>query len=889
MLVGRDGEIAFVGAALDRACSDEATVLRISGDPGIGKTALLDVAEVRATGMGMTVVRFTAVESESGIPSSALDLIVDLLGGDSDSAASPAAVLTALSHACRSGPLALLIDDIQWLDHQSMGALAFACRRLQADPVAVLLACRTVAASDTPFDSFPRLHLEPLTIDESVRLLERSAPEMPSDVAAQVALELAGVPLALVGIRHLLTTDELAGNAPLPSPVPVGRGVQLRYAQGWEVLGEDGRRALTLLAADDTADPTVISAGLEALGLDLGALLPAEVQGLVRLDLVPRFVHPLARAAVHGAARAQWTRESHAALGEVLQRRGDVRGLRHRALGSVGPDEGIAADLEAAALWLATDVPGRASQLAQLSADLSPDPADRRRRLLQAAETCSDAQNALRLATQTLAGGPDPNLQARATFVVVDNLHGADPSTLIQLLNGVDREHVDPDLATELLGRMTWTAMENADLALVDRLVGVMSTSHRDDDWVLQSAMGSALMFLGRNDPAVQALRRAERLSATLDPTSMSTDLLTGWAIIPGWLGEDDSATRSRFRRMDQLLRSHDRPIDQVYADFFGAERARREGGWDRAISLLTHEIAVLDALGYPAGVDEARLAGLHAYRGDEEAAQDHIAAAQQAFARRPSPWLELWVAQARGALALTLGRPEEAVSVLTTMRAVPFLGRGCRDAVIVGLVDLVEALVERGDPHAAAAVTAEVEERIHGLVDPLGMALVARCQALTRQSEAEDLLTMALDELERTAEVFEQARTHLHLGEHLRRTRRRRLSRTHLQAAVEAFSYVGARPWAARAHRELIASGERTAPRDPELESGEAELTPQELRVALEVARGLSNAQVAGVLFLSTKTVEFHLGKVYRKLGVRSRGGLAQALGNRGLLDIGG
>ena len=889
MLVGRDGEIDLIGEALRRARNERATVLRISGDPGIGKTALLDVAETQATAHAMAVVRFTAVESESGIPSSALDLMLGLLGRRADQSTSPATFLEALTHSSRSRPLALLVDDIQWLDDQSMGALAFACRRLLADPVAVLLACRTSGASDTPFDHFPRIHLEPLTIEQSIALLHQSAPEMPADVAGHVARELAGVPLALTGVRDLLSPQELAGRHPLPSPVPVDHAVQVRYAAGWGALDDEGRRALTLLAADDTADPTVIVAGLQVLGLDLGALLPAERRGLVHLDRVPRFVHPLARAAVHGAAPSQWTRESHAALGEVLRTRRDVRGLRHRALGSAGPDEEIAAELEAAAVWLAPDAPGRAGLVAQLSADLSPDPADRQRRLVLAAENSADSENAVRLATQVLATGPAPNLQARATFVIADNLHGADPATLLRLLNGVDREHVDPQLATELLSRLTWTAMENADLTLLDRLITVMGPAARGDDWVLLSAMGSALMFLGRNEPAVQALRRAAELSAGLDPAALSTDLLTGWAVIPGWLGEDDSAARSRFRQMDQLLRAHDRPIDQVYADFFGAERVRREGGWDRAISLLTHEIAILHALGYPEGVDEARLACLYAYRGDEEATRIHLPAAQRAFARRASPWLELWVTQARGALALTMGRPEEAVSVLGALRAVPFLGRGCRDAVIAGLVDLVEALVEVGDRRTAAAVTAEVEARVEGLVDPLGKALVARCRALTQRADAEELLTHALEEFDRTAEVFEQARTHLHLGEHLRRTRRRRLSRTHLMAADEAFNYVGARPWAARAHRELIASGERTAPQDPASGGVDAELTPQELRVALEVARGLSNAQVGGALFLSVKTVEFHLGKVYRKLGVRSRGGLAQALGSAGLLDIGG
>jgi DNA-binding CsgD family transcriptional regulator len=886
VLVGRDGELQQVGEALRCACAGTAAVLRISGDPGIGKTALLDAAEDLATANGMAVVRLTAVEPESGIPSSALDMLLARLGHRRRSTAS-SALLAALSHASRQRPLAVLVDDIQWLDDRSMAALAFACRRLLADPVAVVLACQPSAATDSPFDSFPLLTLAPLTDEASRRLLAQSAPELPTDVADSVARELAGVPLALVGVRDLLTPEQLAGATPLPSPVPVDRAVQVRYARGWGTLDADGQRAVTLLAADDTADPTVVLAALARLGLGMEALLPAESQGLVRLDRVPRFTHPLARAAVHAVAPAQWTREAHAVLGEVLRARRDARGLRHRALGSAGPDEEIAGELEQAAARTAAHSAARASLLAQLAADLSPDPLDRERRLLQAAESTPDAHAAVRMATQVLEGVIDPNLRARAIFVLADNLHGADPTTVIDHLRRVDRARVEPALATALLSRLTWTAMENADLDLLSRLVSAMQRSELEENWVLLSAMGSALMFLGRNGPAVTALRRAAQLSSTLDPASLSMDLLTAWAMVPWWLGEDDEQSRARFRVMDQLLRAHGRPIDQVYSDFFGAERARRDGGWERAVSLLTHEIAILDALGYPAGIDHARLAGLHAYRGDEQATMIHVAAAREAFASRPSPWLELWATQARGALAHSLGRPTEAVSVLAPLRAVPFLGRGCRDAVFAGLVDLVEALVETGDRSAGREVAEELATRAEGLVDPLGSALVARCRGLTRRDGADELLTGALDELDRTAEVFERARTHLHLGEHLRRTHRNRLSREHLRQAAETFAMLGAAPWAQRANRELLASGERSLAGTRRQDSADAELTPQELRIALEVARGHSNAQVAAHLFLSTKTVEFHLGKIYRKLGVRSRGGLAQALASRGLLDV--
>jgi len=888
VLFGRDGEIKQIGAELQRARDGRASVMRISGDPGIGKTALLDAAEQMATSSGMAVVRLTAIESESAIPSSALDLLLDRLGHRPETPGSPAALLEALSLASRRGPLAVLVDDIQWLDDRSMTALAFACRRLLADPVAVVLVCQPSAAADTPFGSFPLVTLKPLSIEHSVEVLGHSAPELAPDVAGEVARELAGVPLALVGVRDLLTPHELAGSAPLPSPVPVDRAVQVRYASGWDALDVQGQRAVTLLAADDTADPTVILAGLGKLGLGMEALLPAELHGLVSLDRIPRFTHPLARAAVHAVAPPQWAREAHAALGEVLRERRDVRGLRHRALGSAGPDEEIAADLESAATRLAPHSPGRASLLAQLAADLSPDPADRQRRLLQAAEANPDSDSAVRMATAVFGSVTDPNMRARATFVVADNLHGADPATVIDLLSTVDHEHVDPALATALLSRLAWTAMEDADVDLLSRLISAMDRKGSGDDWVLLAAMGSAQMFLGRNEPAVEALRRAERLSSALDPTSFSMDLLTAWAMVPNWLGADDSAARSRFHLMEKLLRAHGRPIDLVYADFFGAERARRDGGWDRAVSLLTHEIAILHALGYPDGVDQARLASLHAYRGHEEAALNHLAAAQVAFTRRPSPWLELWSTQARGALALSLGRTQEAIGLLSPLRAVPFLGRGCRDALITGLGDLVEALVETGDRGTGAAVADEVEARTRGLVDPLGAALVARCRALTRPADADELLAHALEEIDRTADAFEYARTHLHLGEHLRRTRRRLLSRTHLREADEAFTLLGATPWAARARRELLASGEQIGTRAQHAQAGEQALTPQELRVALEVARGQSNNQVAARLFLSAKTVEFHLGKTYRKLGVRSRGGLAQALAERGQLDIG-
>ena len=273
----------------------------------------------------------------------------------------------------------------------------------------------------------------------------------------------------------------------------------------------------------------------------------------------------------------------------------------------------MALDLESAARELARDAPGRAAS-ALLGADLSPQPAVRQGRMMMAAELSPDASRAVRLAHEVLSRAQDPNLRVRATFVIADNTPDADPVALIHMLQGLDRHRVNGPLAAELLCRLTWSAMESTDLRLLEWLVETLKGWH-DPDWVVLSALGSALMFLGRNDQAVRELRRAQVASAGVDPEGLSTDALITWAVIPGWLGEDDSETRARFRRMDQLLRSRDRPMDLVHADFFGAERARREGSWDRSMALLTHGISLLNALGYPEGVDEARVAGLLAYR----------------------------------------------------------------------------------------------------------------------------------------------------------------------------------------------------------------------------------------------------------------------------------
>jgi DNA-binding CsgD family transcriptional regulator len=366
-----------------------------------------------------------------------------------------------------------------------------------------------------------------------------------------------------------------------------------------------------------------------------------------------------------------------------------------------------------------------------------------------------------------------------------------------------------------------------------------------------------------------------------VDPSSLTANQLTDWAVLPGWLGEDDREHASRFRTMDHLLRETGQPEKVVPAAFFSAERARREGAWGRSEALFREAMEVSASCGIPDHTSMVRLACLMAYRGDPDS-MGLLDSCREGL-RAWSPWMAHWIESGEGALALTTGRPAHAVAVLSPLRELPFVGRGARDAIASGLVDLIESLVALEDLDAARTATEDLARRLDGVVDPFGPAMVARSRALLNDGHADAHFAEALALLGRTTEVFETARTHLLLGQHLRRTRRPRESREPLARALAVFEQVRAPNWAERARRELAASGERTSPR-AEHSGAQEQLTPQEARVALAASDGLTNAEIATTLFLSVKTVEFHLGRVYRKLGVRSRGGLARALASQGL-----
>lgn len=888
MLVGREVQFAQIGAALEQACAGRAALLRLVGDPGLGKTALLDWAAMRAASRGMHCARMVALELEQELPDAGLDLLLRVLGVP-DSPRTPAGLLTAMARASADQPLLLAVDDVHWLDAGTVAALSFASRRLVADPVAVLLAGRPQSDRVPALAAWPRAEVPPLSPEQGVELLRGSAPDLTAQVAARVSQALGGVPLALHEAMHILPGEVLSGRQPLPDPIPVGPAVQDRYARGFADLDPATRRGLVILAAAATTDPEVVRACLERAGLASCVLDAAEEAGLVRLLPSPQFIHPLARAAVHSAALPAEQRRADEVLADVLSARGDHAGaLRHRAAATVPPDDALAGQLEGLAQRLAVRPASRAeaSDVALLAARFTSAVGEQVRRRLLAASYAGTAR-ALAIVADLERQDLDPDDRVRCLLIRIEHddasagqgiFRRSTPtsSAYLAALEELENAPLTHPVARQVENWRAWLSMETLDRPALERAVDLLERRGADpDDWEWSLSLGQALTFLAEHRRAVPHLRTAVARSARVDPTTLPADRLINWAVAPGWLLEVDAEHAARFRRMDQILRATGEPENVVSAAFFSSERARREGRWSHAEALLREAIEVSGLLGAADMTATARLACLQAYRGRQSEVLA-LTSGTQADLGGWSAWNSYWFTQARGALNLTLGRPEEAVRTLTPIRGIRFAGRGARDHFVASLADLVEAHVATGDIPTAAEVTADLAARLDGVVDPFGPAMVARCTALVHPADADGLLQTAGEHLARTTEVFETARTHLLLGQHRRRTRRPRDARDPLMQALQVFEELGADPWAERARSELAAAGSRVpelGPRRP------AQLSPQEARVALAVSDGCTNTEVADLMFLSVKTVEFHLSSIYRKLGVRSRGGLAKAL----------
>jgi len=897
MLHGRLHECTLIDDLLTAAGDRRSGALVLRGEAGIGKSALLAYAAGSAA--GLRVLRGTGIESESELPFAAVhQLLRPLVGlldavparqgaalrgafgigpaGGEDRFLISLGVLSVLAEAAEERPLLCLVDDAQWLDGASADALTFAARRLDAEGVVMLFAARDGFAAP----GLPELPLAGLDRAAAGALLaERSTVELPDAVRDSLVASTAGNPLALLELPASLSAEQLAGREALPERLPVSAGVEQVFLDRVRREDPPTQTLLLVAAAEDAGDLGVILRAAAALGVPAGALDAAERAGLVRVDgSTLMFCHPLVRTAVYRGATFWRRRETQHALAAALD--GDENADRrawHLAAAALGPDEAVAAELHRSA-DRARQRGGHAAaatgyeRAAALTADLSR----RGERLLAAAGSAWQAGRPDRAkALLDQAGALPGSAPARAR---ADHLRGSieaaggELTTAYAILvdGAAPIAAVDPVLAAGMLteaGQTAWQAGDVPGLHEVGRRLAALPAPHDAVPLSARLVLGLDNLLSGDTSSAAGHLRavagRAEAPAADLRSV-----LLTATSAL--FLGDDPAAlalfstavARARSAGAAATLPALLAPLSslEAWTGRYGVAAANATEGL---------RIAVENGQGNPAAHLRAVLAWIAAVRGREPECREYAAAAHAHGTQHrlgPAVGIASW---SLALLDLGSGRPEEARQRL---EALADAGPGDSHPMvgIFSAADLVEAAVRADRPAAAGPALARLAAWTGHTGSVWGQALVARCRGLLADGpEAERYFTEALACHQHGGRPFDTARTELSYGEMLRRRRRRADARVHLRAACELFDRLGLPVWAGLARTELRATGETARKRNP---GTTGQLTPQESQIVRIVAEGATNREVAAQLFLSPRTVDYHLRKVFAKLDVSSR-----------------
>jgi len=906
MLVGRDPEQLAVRRAMADARTGRSAVLGLVGEAGIGKSALLADAGEHAE--GMRILRARGIESEADVPfAGLLELLRPALGalpgvpapqaaalqgalalrpgGTRDRFAVGAGTLSLLAAYAEQSPVLVLIDDAHWLDAPSAEAILFAIRRLLADAVAVLIAVRDGHASLLDLAGLPIHRVTGLDRQATRELLTQAAGHAPSeDVARRLYAATAGNPLALLEVAPV-AAGVVASE--IDVPVPVSRRITEAFLDRSAPLPSRTRRALTLSAASHDGEPAVIARAAAALGLDLADLGPAEAAGLVSLrDGVVEFRHPLARAASYGDAPAAQRREMHRALAGALPDRDADRRAWHLASAATGPDEAVSAALQQAAeralrrsayatssagferaARLAED-DGLADQLLYASADAAwrAGAGERTEALLHELRARRPpgplAACVMHLRGQMLADR-GPVMEGHATLVAAAELAAQAGEPELGALILADAAHACfyGGAAT------TMAATTRQALALLPAQPSPRAA------YVCRTAHGLALVMVGEGDLGAETIRDAAVILACAPELARDPSLLQ-WTVLGAlWLREAGA---------DQVI---ERAVTE-------GRRQAAGGQLGHLLDLASRHHATADrwtaaAAGFHEAIELARdtgsgtnlaaaLAGLcwlEARQGKDQECRAHAREAQRLADALGVATHHVWTFAALADLELGAGHLQAALEHLREQQAM--LDRlGIDDVDLSPIPELVETLVRLGDRAQADSLTGPYLAAAITKGQPWSGARAARCAGLLAADDALDPpFAQALALHAQTPDVFERARTQLAYGARLRRARRRIDARAQLRAALETFETLGAIPWVEQASAELAASGETARRRDV---STLDQLTARELQVALLLSRGLTTRVAAGQLFLSPKTVEYHLRHVYQKLGIRSRTELA-------------
>jgi DNA-binding CsgD family transcriptional regulator len=911
-LFGREREQRRIEELLEHARSGESAALVVLGEPGIGKSALLDYArDHRGEGV---VLSARGVEAEAELAFATLqELVRSALGllealpapqaaalssalalgspRPADRFAIGAATLSLLAGVAEEQPVLAIVDDVSWADPSSRDALLFAARRLRAERVVMLFAVRETERALLSGSGLEELELTPLPPEACQRLIAHARhTEVAAPVGDRLASVTGGNPLAVLQIAALLDTAQLAGRVQLPEPLPAVEIEAAFLAQASD-LPDESQRLLVVAAASESGAMDEIGEAVGLLGLDAGAVTAAEEAGLVSVEAGGlRFQHPLLRSALYHRAPVDERRSAHAALADVLAAKHELeRRAWHLAAAATAPAEMVAAVLAEAGERAAHRGDHAAAAAAfERAARMTPIGPEKVVRLLAAAEAAQLAGRfdfAAGLLDEALSDIPQNRRSDAIRLRAAVDLWRGRPRAARQLLlaEAIRVEAEDPALAAAMLLDAAIPAVMSLEVeAAAETALRARAIAERADanTQALAAAVAGACL-VGRGDvhqggPLLECARPlVEETLPSAQAPPMIRHFVWHLYIVLGWYGDaarlyDAAIEGARAASMPALL-----PFPLA----FRAELRFRTGNWHGAFVDASESALLAEQTGQWTQLPHSLslLARIEAGRGDEDNCRAHCARALALAQEQGSDAIRAYTALALGLLELGLGRSTEAVAELEPAARL-LDARRASPAAIPLQGDLIEARIRAGRPDDAEDALGQLERWALGNSHSWMLAACARCRGLlAREEDIDARFGEALDHHERTTTVFERARTQLAYGERLRRARRLIEAREPLHAALAAFDELGAWPWAERARAELRAA--RDVPREPK-PAGVEQLTAQELQVARLVTAGSTNREAAAALFLSPKTIDFHLRNVYRKLGLRSRTELSRLLG---------
>lgn len=906
-MVGRLAEREAIGRLLEAVRDGFSAVLVLNGDAGVGKSRLLEYAAESAR--ELSVVRLVGVEAETRLGYAALhrllrphlarlpklpqrqrDALNAVFGLDdappSDRHLVGLATLTLLSEAATATPMLCLVDDVQWLDRESAETLAFVGRRLHADCLGLLFAGRAGTEGLAVFGDLPALPLEGLAGAEARALLRAGVTgHLDQVVAERLVAGTGGNALALRELAQSLTPEQLAGVTSLPEPLPVNRELEVHFQRTAALLPAETRTLLLLMAMTPTDDQAALWRAAGALGLSVRSAMPAVTAGILSRGVTATFRHPLIRSAVHSAASAQERRAVQAALAATSA---PERRAWHLAEATEGPDDEVAAELEAASA-LARARGGYSEQALVLTraAEMTAHPGRRAERYLAAAAAHLTSGNLpaveplLELAAPVPAGSAAQvrAVRLRASVEMFCSRPAEVPAMLMDAAAGLGG--TDPAASWDLLREAVQAAIIGG-----RRITG---TTPREVARAAAEAWQDRALPAWSPDPLMAALARsmaygyaegAPALAAALARLRGADELhgQDAFSVMISIAGDELWDIEAKREILGRLVRS-DRDRGALYGLSLSLLALAKVEIWNgrfaAAESFYIESDDYMAATGFFRSGDFHKVL-LYAWTGRETELRAAVAAMRTLAESRRTGVTNRWAAQALSIFEIGRGHYREALDAQLEMFD--------DHPVILGdinLAGMVEAGVRAGDRTAATMAMDRLEERAPLAGTPWALGLLARCRALMAEGdEAERLYQESIAQLEKVPVAVELAWSRLLFGEWLRRRKRRADARVHLRSAYESFESWGAAPFAERARVELLATGETARKRTADTVS---DLTAQERHVAALAASGLTNAEIAGQLFVTTSTVEFHLSRVFRKLGITSRRQIAARLDETG------